>query len=211
MFERNRPGDTFGWGVVLLRPDDGEPARPMIPISAQSMTDALAHWDDIDVHVNGAKITSGGHGFIGIGRKHLLQLLQARARELGVVTAFRNRDRAGLRGAEGLRSRHRLRRHQQQVPRGACGRVQGRDRNPRQPFHLVRHASALRRVQLHLQANGAWLDLGARLSVRQGHRDLHRRMRAGDLRQVRLRRNEPGRDPAASARESSRTIWAATN
>ena len=87
VLERNRPGDTFGWGVVFSD-QTMENLKANDPISAQSMTDALAHWDDIDVHVNGANVTSGGHGFIGIGRKHLLQLLQARARELGVVMHF---------------------------------------------------------------------------------------------------------------------------
>src|SRR6201999_523185 len=48
----------------------------------------LAHWDDIDVHVNGAKVTSSGHGFIGIGRRRLLEILQHRARELGVELRF---------------------------------------------------------------------------------------------------------------------------
>jgi anthraniloyl-CoA monooxygenase len=87
VFERNRPGDTFGWGVVFSD-QTMENLKANDSLSAQSMTDALAHWDDIDVHVNGAKVTSGGHGFIGIGRKHLLQLLQARARELGVAMHF---------------------------------------------------------------------------------------------------------------------------
>ena len=48
----------------------------------------LAHWDDIDVHVGAAKVTSTGHGFIGIGRKRLLNILQDRASELGVVQHF---------------------------------------------------------------------------------------------------------------------------
>src|SRR5215475_14569525 len=87
VFERNRPGDTFGWGVVFSD-QTMENLKANDPVSAKSMIDELAHWDDIDVHVNGAKITSSGHGFIGIGRKRLLQLLQARAREVGVVMKF---------------------------------------------------------------------------------------------------------------------------
>ena len=42
------------------------------------------HWDDIDVFVKGRKITSGGHGFCGMARLKLLQILQQRAAELGV-------------------------------------------------------------------------------------------------------------------------------
>ncbi len=88
VFERNDPGDTFGWGVVFsdqtldnLRAND--------PVSAARIEDAFAHWDDIDVHIHGQTITSSGHGFSGIGRKRLLNLLQDRARELGVALEFR--------------------------------------------------------------------------------------------------------------------------
>jgi len=87
VFERNRSGDTFGWGVVFSD-QTMENLKANDPVSAQTMIAELAHWDDIDVHVNGAKITSSGHGFIGIGRKRLLEILQARARELGVVMRF---------------------------------------------------------------------------------------------------------------------------
>jgi len=91
VFERNRPGDTFGWGVVFSD-QTMENLEANDPISAQSMRDELAHWDDIDIHIDDgarhSKITSTGHGFIGIGRKRLLQILQARARELGVDMRF---------------------------------------------------------------------------------------------------------------------------
>lgn len=87
VFERNRSGDTFGWGVVFsdqtlsnLHAND--------PVSADTIVDSFAHWDDIDVTVDGETATSSGHGFIGIGRKRLLQILQARAAELGVVMHF---------------------------------------------------------------------------------------------------------------------------
>lgn len=87
IFERNKPGDTFGWGVVFsdqtmanLRAND--------PRSAATMEAELAHWDDIDVHVNDVKVTSTGHGFIGIGRKRLLNILQDRCAELGVIQHF---------------------------------------------------------------------------------------------------------------------------
>ncbi|WP_105533318.1 bifunctional salicylyl-CoA 5-hydroxylase/oxidoreductase [Solimicrobium silvestre] len=87
--ERNRPYDTFGWGVVfsdqtlgnLVQSDD---------ISAQQILQAFNHWDDIDVHFKGQKITSSGHGFCGIGRKHLLNILQKRCEDLGVRLVFEN-------------------------------------------------------------------------------------------------------------------------
>ena len=87
VFERNRSGDTFGWGVVFsdqtltnLTAND--------PVSADRIRDSFAHWDDIAVALDGRTEVSSGHGFIGIGRKRLLQILQARAAELGVVMHF---------------------------------------------------------------------------------------------------------------------------
>jgi anthraniloyl-CoA monooxygenase len=87
VFERNAPGVTFGWGVVFSDLTVENITRND-PVSAKAITDEFAHWDDIDVHFRGECITSGGHGFIGIGRKRLLEILQQRARELGVVLHF---------------------------------------------------------------------------------------------------------------------------
>jgi anthraniloyl-CoA monooxygenase len=87
VLERNRPDDTFGWGVVFsdatlekLAEADSE--------THQQITDHFAHWDDIDIHFRGRTITSGGHGFSGIARKELLRILQERARALGVELRF---------------------------------------------------------------------------------------------------------------------------
>ena len=87
IFERNPRGVTFGWGVVFsdLTVDN---ITKNDPVSARTINDEFAHWDDIDVHFKGETITSGGHGFIGIGRKRLLEILQERARELGVTLHF---------------------------------------------------------------------------------------------------------------------------
>jgi anthraniloyl-CoA monooxygenase len=87
VFERNAPGVTFGWGVVFSD-QTVENLTANDPQSATAIADEFAHWDDIDVHFRGQTITSGGHGFIGIGRKRLLEILQNRARELGVVLRF---------------------------------------------------------------------------------------------------------------------------
>jgi anthraniloyl-CoA monooxygenase len=87
VFERNDPGDTFGWGVVFSD-QTMENLRANDPISADAIEAGFAHWDDIDVHIRGQTITSSGHGFIGIGRKRLLNILQGRARELGVRLEF---------------------------------------------------------------------------------------------------------------------------
>ncbi|GAA4752797.1 bifunctional salicylyl-CoA 5-hydroxylase/oxidoreductase [Sphingomonas daechungensis] len=87
VFERNAPGVTFGWGVVFSD-QTVENLQANDPKSAKIIADEFAHWDDIDVHIGGETITSSGHGFIGIGRKRLLEILQDRARELGVTIEF---------------------------------------------------------------------------------------------------------------------------
>jgi len=87
IFERNPPGVTFGWGVVFSDLTVENITRND-PVSAETITQEFAHWDDIDVHFKGETISSGGHGFIGIGRKRLLEILQQRARDLGVVLNF---------------------------------------------------------------------------------------------------------------------------
>jgi anthraniloyl-CoA monooxygenase len=87
IFERNAPGVTFGWGVVFSD-QTVENLQANDAASAAIIAAEFAHWDDIDVHIRGETITSGGHGFIGIGRKRMLEILQDRARELGVVLTF---------------------------------------------------------------------------------------------------------------------------
>ncbi|HEY0412128.1 MAG TPA: bifunctional salicylyl-CoA 5-hydroxylase/oxidoreductase [Allosphingosinicella sp.] len=87
LFERNRADDTFGWGVVFSdQTVDNLMAND--PVSGATIRDEFAHWDDIEVHIHGETIRSSGHGFIGIGRKRLLNILQSRARELGVHLHF---------------------------------------------------------------------------------------------------------------------------
>ena len=76
--ERNRPYDTFGWGVVFSDQTLGN-LRAADPPSADAILDAFNHWDDIDVHVHGRTIRSGGHGFAGIARRALLEILAERA------------------------------------------------------------------------------------------------------------------------------------
>lgn len=85
--ERNRPYDTFGWGVVLSDQTLNN-LRFADPHTAQLIGDAFNHWDDIEVFFKGRSIRSTGHGFCGIGRKHLLNILQQRCEELGVQLVF---------------------------------------------------------------------------------------------------------------------------
>ena len=87
VLERNRANDTFGWGVVL---SDDALSKMQVndPESTDAIRDHFANWDDIAVVHQGVRTVSGGHGFAGIGRKQMLILLQARARELGVDMRF---------------------------------------------------------------------------------------------------------------------------
>ncbi len=87
VFERNPRGVTFGWGVVFSD-QTLENIMANDPVSAKIIADEFAHWDDIDVHIRGECIRSSGHGFIGIGRKRLLEILQGRAADLGVKLSF---------------------------------------------------------------------------------------------------------------------------
>jgi anthraniloyl-CoA monooxygenase len=85
--ERNRPFDTFGWGVVLSD-QTLDNLLTADPTSAKLISDAFNHWDDVEMFFKGRSVRSGGHGFCGIGRKRLLNILQDRCIELGVELVF---------------------------------------------------------------------------------------------------------------------------
>ncbi|OYZ99838.1 MAG: oxidoreductase [Rhizobiales bacterium 17-65-6] len=85
--ERNKPYDTFGWGVVF---SDATMAAMRVwdPETAAEIEDAFNHWDDIEVWFKGTRQRTTGHGFVGIGRKMLLNILQRRCEALGVELVF---------------------------------------------------------------------------------------------------------------------------
>jgi len=85
--ERNQAYDTFGWGVVFSDATMDN-MRQWDPVTAAEIELAFNHWDDIELHFKGEVIRSGGHGFVGIGRKRLLNILQARCEGLGVKLVF---------------------------------------------------------------------------------------------------------------------------
>src|SRR5438105_1314842 len=85
--ERNAPDATFGWGVVFSEETLGT-LRDADHESYLSITDSFARWDTIDVHYRGEVVRSGGHAFSGVARKTLLEILQARCRELAVELTF---------------------------------------------------------------------------------------------------------------------------
>jgi anthraniloyl-CoA monooxygenase len=87
VLERNRPDDTFGFGVVFsdaTLENFAEADRE----SYEEITRAFAHWDDIDIHYQGQVLTSTGHGFSGLSRQRLLDILHRRCRQLGVTLEF---------------------------------------------------------------------------------------------------------------------------
>jgi anthraniloyl-CoA monooxygenase len=85
--ERNKPYDTFGWGVVFSDATM-QSMRVWDPESAAEIEDSFNHWDDIELLFKGTRQRTSGHGFVGIGRKKLLNILQARCEALGVELRF---------------------------------------------------------------------------------------------------------------------------
>ncbi|NVN85492.1 MAG: bifunctional salicylyl-CoA 5-hydroxylase/oxidoreductase [Rhodopseudomonas sp.] len=85
--ERNAPFDTFGWGVVF---SDATMVsmRQWDPPTAEAIEVAFNHWDDIELIFKGRTIRTSGHGFVGIGRRRMLNILQDRCLELGVELLF---------------------------------------------------------------------------------------------------------------------------
>ena len=87
VYERNRAGDTFGFGVVFSDATLGK-LQAADPETYRRITESFAHWDDIDVHYKGETLRSTGHGFCGMSRHTLLNILAERAIELGVDVRF---------------------------------------------------------------------------------------------------------------------------
>jgi anthraniloyl-CoA monooxygenase len=87
LWERNAPGDTFGFGVVFSDETLGGIEHADAAVFALMERD-FARWDDIDVHYQGRVLTSGGHGFAAMSRHRLLAILQQRCAELGVLARY---------------------------------------------------------------------------------------------------------------------------
>jgi len=87
VFERNHPDATFGWGVVFSEGSLDELEHADYE-SFVSITEACANWNPIDVRYRGISTRIRGNVFSGVGRRRLLNILQARARGLGVQITF---------------------------------------------------------------------------------------------------------------------------
>ena len=87
VFERNRPTDTFGFGVVFsdatLRGIDD-----VDPLLLRALTDHGVHWDEIEVRIHGEQWRCGGNGMAAIARMTLLRVLHEQAAEAGVDLRF---------------------------------------------------------------------------------------------------------------------------
>jgi anthraniloyl-CoA monooxygenase len=112
VYERNRPDDTFGFGVVFSD-QTLDTFKAYDAVTYERIRRRFAYWGDVDVAYKGEVLRSGGNGFCGCSRVALLNILQDRGRELGVQMRFQ-REVEGLEGfadsdlvvvADGINSR----------------------------------------------------------------------------------------------------------
>ncbi len=94
ILERNRPDDTFGFGVVFSDEtlsffDDADPE------SAARIRSRFRTWTEIETRFRGEAVVSSGHGFAAIARTELLAILRQRAQGLGCTIRFEREFVAG--------------------------------------------------------------------------------------------------------------------
>jgi anthraniloyl-CoA monooxygenase len=87
IYERNKPDDSFGFGVVFSDETLGEFLKRDMK-SYELIRSKFAYWDDIIIARDGEEVSIAGNGFCGCSRKILLQLLQQRCVEEGVNLHF---------------------------------------------------------------------------------------------------------------------------
>ena len=85
--EQNPPDATFGFGLAFseralefLKRADSQTWAAMQP--------CLEFWSDSVLYLNGTEIRIDGMGYAGIGRLRLLEILQARARSVGIEPLY---------------------------------------------------------------------------------------------------------------------------
>lgn len=87
ILERDAPDSTFGWGVVL-----SERTTDVLRDHDRAAYDAAIHaaasWDYTGTVHRGETIKVRGNRFFGIRRLTLLQILRARAQDLGIEICF---------------------------------------------------------------------------------------------------------------------------
>ena len=87
VYERNPRGSTYGWGIVFSDQTMDNLAENDLE-THDAIVDSFFHWNDIDVYFKGRTIRSSGHGFSGLGRIQMLDILQNRCEALGVNLHF---------------------------------------------------------------------------------------------------------------------------
>lgn len=87
VYERNKPDDSFGFGVVFSDETLGEFLKRDMQ-SYELIRSQFAYWDDIIVARDGESVSIAGNGFCGCSRKTLLKLLHQRCTEEGVNLHF---------------------------------------------------------------------------------------------------------------------------
>jgi anthraniloyl-CoA monooxygenase len=89
VFERNRPDDTFGFGVVFSD-QTLEAFESYDRETYRAIVGHFAYWDDIEIHFRGTTHRIGGNGFCGCPRSTLLKILGRRARSLGIDIRYQS-------------------------------------------------------------------------------------------------------------------------
>jgi len=87
VYERNKAGATFGFGVVFSD-STVDSLKEGDPVVYNAINDSAVHWQDIMVEVRGRSIRCGGNGFSAFARVALLEVLQRRAVELGIDVRY---------------------------------------------------------------------------------------------------------------------------
>ena len=87
VYERNKPDDSFGFGVVFSDETLGEFLKRDMQ-SYELIRSNFAYWDDIIIARDGETVNIAGNGFCGCSRKTLLKLLHQRCLEEGVNLHF---------------------------------------------------------------------------------------------------------------------------
>ena len=164
--ERNRPYDTFGWGVVL---------------SDETLANLRSRRSRQRRGRSAAPSSTGTTSPCTTGARSRAPRATASAASAasGCSTSCRTAPRRSASSSQfetefesartlsRLRPDRRGRRRQLQGAHGAGRRLQARHRRARLQVHLARHPPEIRRrLHLHLRGDRARLDLGARLPVR---------------------------------------------
>src|SRR5579864_464962 len=83
LVERNAPDATFGFGVVFSDETLGY-LQENDEVTFEHIASTFNRWDAIEIRYRDEVRLSHGHGFSGIARKRLLDILQERCHALDV-------------------------------------------------------------------------------------------------------------------------------